>query len=93
MMSAEQNMREPTASETEAYRLRLIRRILRDMLSDVRRDRAAEGLPTDRDTMFLVLPDSFRVAQIEAWIETMGTAAELLDPSDFYGARRTLEAT
>ena len=88
---SETSLREPTTSETEAYRLRLIRRILRDMLKGVREDRAAEGLSTDADTMFLALPDSFRVAQIEAWIETMNTAAELLDSADYYGAKATLE--
>lgn len=90
---SEETLREPTASETEAYRLRLIRRILRDMLKGVREDRSAEGLTTDRDTMFLVLPDSFRVAQIESWIDTMNTAADLLDAADFYRAKTTLETS
>jgi len=88
---SEEVLREPTASETEAYRLRLIRRILRDMLKGVREQRSAEGLGTDADTMFLVLPDSFRVAQIEVWITTLNTAADLLDAADFYGAKATLE--
>jgi len=84
-------LREPTPRETEAYRLRLIRRILRDILKNVREDRSKEGLQTDGDTMFLVLPDSFRVSQIEAWINTMNVAADLLDPADFYRAKATLE--
>lgn len=90
-MRQDEEWLEPTAAETAAYQLRLMRRLLRDMLTGVREGRSAENLPTDRDTMFRVLPDSFRVGQMEAWIETMKTAADILDADDFYGCAPALE--
>ncbi len=90
MITAENSIREPTEAETTGYQLRLIARLLRDILDGNREQRAKEALTTDRDTMFLVLPNSLAHFQVEAWIGALGKGADLIDPDDFYAYKRSL---